>query len=218
VANPTDDQDPRIAEVENSDVYGLFHEGLLIYIGETQQSLQRRRNQHFNHSSSGSALPVSRYIADIDDVRAEISIRQLPFDCEQKALDELGDGTLNRYAKRDLGDRKTYSWTPEELDVVEDHTLREAADRLDASYSRIRSAAKKLGVLEEPISEHLSNEEVRAIWTRYHAFEDASYRSVADRFDTNPTTVAEIIRRETYEHVDRPSKTAINAHHALSQS
>ena len=220
MANPTDDQDPRIRKIQSSQVYGLYHGPMLIYVGATKLPLDRRENLHAVAARSGQdRLPVAKYIRkNVDDPREELEVKELPYDSEEEALSDLANSTLNaKEDARGVSGGDLYDWTSAELDVLENLGLRQAARQLDGpSYTDCRVAARKIGSCRT-ISRHLSNAAVREIWTRYHALEDATYESVAAHFDVSPDAVGGIIRREHYTDVDLPSKTAINAHHALSQ-
>lgn len=205
----TTTEDP--TEQLTSTVYGLFHGEDLVYVGETTQTLQRRRNLHFVATRQERDLPIYDYLADIDDLRAEVEIRELEgYDSEAEAL--KAHDTLNE-DERGRGGQDKPDWIPSEaeLEVIEEKTLREAADKLDRGYEEVRNIAKRLDLLESSPSGHLSDSQVQAIWVRYKAFPGESYADVAERFDTNPTTVGGIIRREIYDHVEVPSEAAIEA-------
>lgn len=221
MANPT--EDPRIEELETPTIYGLYHLDNLIYVGATRQTLQRRLTQHGCAARDGQDLAVCEYIYeqvgnDRGRFRDEFSIEGLDYETEQEALEALATQTLNEEEKGRGLDEERLDLSAEQLDVIEEHTLTEATERLDdLGYESVRSIAKRLGCLEADKSTHLSAETVRAIWTRYHALEDATYESVTAHFDVSEAVVGGIIRREHYTDVDLPSKTAINAHHALTQ-
>jgi len=223
VANPTDDQDPRIREITEAQVYGLYHGPMLIYVGATKLPLDRRENLHALAARSGQDhLPVAVYIREnVDDPREELHIEELSYNTEKEALNDLADSTLNaKEDERGVSGGDLYDWSSAELDVLENLGLRQAARQLDGpSYTDCRVAARKIGGCKT-ISRHLSDTAVREIWAQYHLDADQTYAEVAEAVTADATAcqVGGIIRRETYEHVDRPSKTAIESHQALSQS
>lgn len=199
-------EDPRLKKIYESTVYGLFHEGLMLYIGSTRLPLRRRLNLHTTAAQVGQGLRVSSYIREhVDDEREELSIKELPYDTENEAIEKLGESTLNsRGGGGGVSEDDLYPWSSWELDILEEQTLEDAVEMLDASYEDCRIAATKLGCLEAEKSPHLSDPKVKEIWRRYHSGEDVSYTDVAEELGTNPSTVGCIVRCETYADVRRP--------------
>lgn len=213
MATKTDD--PRIRAIEKSAVYGLFHNGLLIYIGATRLDLKRRLNLHAVAARVGQKhLPVSEHIREhVADEREELQIRELDFDSEEEALKELGSSTLNiRRGGGGVSEEDLYDWSPAELDVLEEKGPTKASETLDASYTDCCVAARKLEI-GETRSQHLSDTAVRKIWTQYHLDEEQTYAEVAKKVtaDVSGRQVGGIVREDNYQHVPKPSKTAIEA-------
>lgn len=209
--------DDRITRIEEEQVYGLHHNGNLVYIGATTLPLKRRRNLHFCAARCGQELDIAEYLRSVDDLRDEIEIEELPYDTEAEAVEVLGDENVLTDPDSAVGATYTgYDWTPEELEVLKELGPEHASDELDASPTECRNAALKLGWVDEK-SSHLSDRQVVAIWVRYHLFEEATHESVAEHFATNSTTVGRILREEYYADVDKPEPSAIKAHAALSE-
>lgn len=248
--------DNRIQTIESSTVYGIFHQGSLIYVGCTTLALKRRLCFHRSDARKGEDAPLFGYIRKhVDAPREDLEIRALDYNSEAAALQDLGHKTLNVQAATEA-QYEGYDWTPEEIDVLEETTLNEASNRLGASFNQCRRAAMKLGLIDgdgaytrvdwsvwdellgtmsDPelaerigcsvtnVNERrrqlgipsyqsqngLSGDEVRAIWTRYHALEEATYASVADCFGVSEATVGTIIREDSHTDVERPPRVTI---------
>ncbi|MCS3707202.1 hypothetical protein GGP62_002189 [Salinibacter ruber] len=207
----TTTEDPRITKIRQSKVYALYH-GELIYIGSTKLPLQRRLNLHINAARVEQKwFPVSEHIREeVDDPREELEIRELDYDSEDEALDELGDSTLNvRRGNGGVSEDDLYDWSPWELDILEKRGPSKASDILDASYTDCRTAARKLGVCETR-SSHLSDTAVQEVWVQYYRDTDQTYGEVAQKVsaDVNAQQVGGIVREDNYEHVPKPSSDA----------
>jgi len=205
----TTTEDSRIAKLQKERVYGLYHGPVLIYIGATKLDLSRRRNLHICAARAEQKwFPASDYIREeVDDPREELEIRELDYDSEDEALDELSDSTLNvRRGNGGVSEDDLYDWSPWEIDILEERGPSKASDILDASYTDCRTAARKLGVCETR-SPHLSDTAVREVWGQYHRNTDQTYGEVAQKVsaDVNAQQVGGIVREDNYEHVPKRS-------------
>lgn len=143
--------DSRIDTIKEATVYGLFHDGLLIYIGATTQPLKRRMSNHKANARKGRTPRVYRYIrCHITDLDKELSVRELGYETEQDALNELAHSTLNTEANAAKTSYSGYDWSSEELDVLEEAgSMNEASKLLDVSFNTCRRAAIKLGIADQ---------------------------------------------------------------------
>lgn len=147
-------------------------------------------------------------------------------DTDQEASDRLDLPYHACYdARRKLGvGTENSGYTVVDWDEWDDQlgtmTDTELAEKIGCTGANVTRRRNELGI--EPFGDRggrrLGPETVRAIWTRYHAFEEASYASVADHFDVLRSTVGKIIREDTYADIDKPSKVAIEAKKAYAQA
>ncbi|MCS3827422.1 hypothetical protein GGP85_002892 [Salinibacter ruber] len=100
--------------------------------------------------------------------------------------------------------RVDWSVWDEALGTMSDPKL---AEKIGCSVANVNERRRAKGI--EAYQSRLSDDKVRAIWTRYHALEEATYASVAECFNVSKGTVARIIRKETYQDVERPPRITI---------
>lgn len=154
--------DPRIEKVKEIQVYALYDEDDLIYVGATAVPLKTRLQFHeaaarCKTASSYDAL-ISQYIRQHDPA---ISIEAIPYESETEAIEELGP-PLNHEG----GSERSYTghqWTPEELDVLEEaDNVAAVARELGLPYHEARFAASKLGL---ETSNRWTEEEIELLGT-----------------------------------------------------
>lgn len=156
--------DDRISTIKSSAVYGVYHGPVLIYIGETTDHLPRRLDFHRARARDGKTSLIYSYIRErVDDPEKDLSIEALDYDDEQEAID-AHDGLLNTQ-DADPTEYDGHDWTSEELDVLEESTLREAAERTGASYNQCRKAKLKLGWMEHTEARRWTPEEEELLGT-----------------------------------------------------
>ncbi len=196
-------------------MYGLFHQdppsqdGLLFYVGVTTDLFSRRVDYHRSSADTDADAPVHRYIAGcIDYPKDNLAIRELEgFDSEQEAIEAHGEGTLN---VKDASPARYqgYPWTLEELDdlerIVEKHSLRRASEELAANLAQCRHAAVKLGLIDD--KRQLSERQVLAIHLTYHLNPSVTQKGLAETCCVHHSTIGEIVRKESHQNVERPSK------------
>lgn len=196
-------------------MYGLFHQdppsqgGLLFYVGVTTDIFSRRVDYHRSKAETGASAPVHRYIAGcIDYPKDDLAIRELEgFDSEQEAIEAYGEGILN-VQDASPARYRGYPWTPDELDdlerIVEKHSLRRASEELAANPAQCRHAAVKLGLVDD--KRQLSERQVLAIHLTYHLNPNVTQKGLAETCCVHPSTIGEIVRKESHQNVERPSK------------
>ncbi|MCS4087284.1 hypothetical protein GGQ10_002110 [Salinibacter ruber] len=146
-------------------------------------------------------------------------------DTDQEAADRLDLPYHVCYdARRKLGVAEENSgytvvdWSEwdDQLGTMTDNEL---AKKIGCTGANVTRRRNELGI--EPFADRggrrLDGDTVRAIWVRYWAYEEASYSSVAERFDVLRSTVGKIIRGDTYADIEKPSKVAIEAKKAYAQ-
>ena len=179
----TKTEDPRIQKIEETQIYGVFDGPLLIYVGETADPLSRRLDYHRNEAKKGGTTPVHVYIReDVENPRQDLDIEALPYDDEQAAIDDH-DGVLNAQPA-DETEYDGYDWTSEELDYLQEHSLKQSARELDAKYHHCRKAALKLGWIERRPIEEWTEEEIELLGTD-------TDKAVAERLGRTRAAVAQ---------------------------
>jgi len=215
--------DDRIRKIHRAVVYELVDQKSgKRYIGQTRKHLQTRRNQHLAEARSyRSSRPIHEFLRTVikEGREDDVEIHPLPFDSEAAAIEEQGlnsPSLLNRRIGKRQPPNLAHRWTPDQVDVLEDHTVAEAVDILGLNRNIVLDAARQINANRGRSGRMLSPDQVLEMWTRYHLHDDLTYSDLAGEYGVSLTTVGQIIRRETYTDVDVPSKAAIEAHAALS--
>jgi hypothetical protein len=109
---------------------------------------------------------VHTYIREeVEAPRSDLTIEELPHPTEEAALEELGADVLNVQAA-DGARYEGHDWDSAELDILEEaESLCEAHRRLDVSWTQVRNASLKLGLVERQRFQTWTDEEVDLLGT-----------------------------------------------------
>lgn len=173
------------------------------------------------------------------NVQAGSGAKYEGYDWSSEEIDVLEEESLNEASKRlgasfnqcrraamKLGltdgdgayTRVDWSVWDELLGTMSDPKL---AEKIGCSVANVNERRRAKGIPSHQSQNGLTGDEVRAIWTRYHAVEGATYASVAECFGVSEATVGTIIREDSHTDVERPPRVTIEVakrYHARKDS
>lgn len=188
-------------------IYEVRDAGIPIYRGWTRKPLEFRLACHISsrHRRSSAYHERLSQIIDQEGRRDDLTIRELTgYDTERAAIEDGPDTLLNTVpgSTRMLSDRR-HVWNEEELRRLGRDSDRAIADDLGISQTQVSNTRVKLGIAAVERSgspRSLSDEE--AIEVLRLRDEGHTYNELADRFQVSTSTIAKIVRGETYKHID----------------
>ena len=133
-------------ELQRVQVYGIYHDEELIYVGATRTPLRVRLSQHISHSKKRQS-EFHRYIQDNGLRLPDLAIEELDFIDEEQALQAYKDRILNTCTTSRPPRKLDYSDVPDEvlLQLGETPDMH-LARHYKAPLHKVRNARAKLGI------------------------------------------------------------------------